>query len=176
MKEKEEARPIPVDLEGHVIPVLTEAQKIRKVELEYNRLMKTSNKLEWRNWTREEKHMMIQWAFGNNFDTSIAEFKHLVEMFKLVNKKRDHHIIRSTVAMGGGRCLDIWCMFCGRVHSFKVPLVKRGTWRIFFQCKINEDDAFETILDNTESKIWEIEMLNQMKNKNLEEVLDVEIL
>lgn len=178
LRKADEPKMVPVDLEGHVLRELTQKQKERKVEIEYERLMKTSNKLEWRNWTREEKHMMITWAFRNNFDTSIAEFKHLVDMFKFVNREMTPKIIRSSIMPGkdeGGRAIDVWCNYCGRIHVYRVPLILRGTWELFFNCRINEEKgkAFLNIEDNSKVGMWEFKAKEKIMEKYGEEKLDI---
>lgn len=169
--EDKEPTMVPTDIEGHVLPTLTPEQEERKVELEYDRLFKTSLKHPYTNWTREEKQLMITWAFNRRFDTKTAEFKDIVKMFKLLSHTAEHKILRAMPSKNGmTRDLDVWCLWCGRLHTFQVAPCLRETWSFDPPCWYEEGFDVGTkkivIEDTTSVKNWEIHALEKMaKNK-----------
>jgi len=136
--KKDETKLIPVDLQGHPLVEYTEEQWARKKELEYERLMKTSNKGIYNKWSREEKHLLITWAQNANFDLLVAEFKHIVEGFITYQPTGKNYVLRSLPKIdNSGRELDVLCMYCARIHSFTVAVGFRDTWIIDAPCTLD---------------------------------------
>jgi hypothetical protein len=136
LEEKNEPTQVPTDIEGHPLPKLTPEQHARKKELEYERLMKTSNKGIFKNWTREEKDLLITW--GQTYDTTLAEFRDILDSFINWKPIGEYQILRSMPKIDGtGRELDVWCGHCGRIHTFNAVVGFRDEWEVFLPCAID---------------------------------------
>lgn len=128
---------VPVDISGTPLAKLTPKQAEKAKLLEYERVIKSSNKGVYRTWTREEKHILVTWAQDMNYDLSMSEFKDVVEGFKFYNFKTfaEPIILRSLPKIDNtGRELDVLCVYCGRIHSYTVPVGYRGKWEVMALC------------------------------------------
>lgn len=167
MVNKSEPKMVPTDIEGKPLPTLTPEQHEKREEVEYERLMKTANKGTYNLWSREEKHILIKWA-QHNYDTSLADFKNIVESFIARVPFGENKVLRSFQKMvGDGREIDVLCMHCARVHSFDVPVAARGWWTLPAPCVLSLRPPIGTIriLDQTPIATWEHKLLDDELEK-----------
>lgn len=163
MTEKKTPKMIPVDINGHIIPKMTEAQAERKKELNRIRILKTALKGETKNWSDEEKNIMVDWATQMNYDISQAEFKDIVFRFRELNRAYPSRLLRIIPSANGiTRDLDVLCSYCARIHTFPVPVLERKVWKFIPPCWVKEELNLDItkdliIIDDRKRKIkpWE---------------------
>lgn len=153
---------VPVDDDGKPLVKLTPEQYARKLEIEYERLIKTSNKGIYNKWSREEKHMLISWAHSNNYETSRAEFKDIVEAFIEYNPLKGNRILHSLPRLdNSGRDIEVLCRFCARIHTFDAPVAYRGVWTFDAPCVLSRkpENGKLTVIDETPISRWEFKWI-----------------
>lgn len=169
-EKKDGPKMVPVDIQGKPLPNLTEEQYAKKAELEYERLMASSNKGIYNTWTREEKSMLVKWA-QKNYDTSISEFKDIVTAFIERNPLGGNIALRSWKKPSPefGRILDVTCMHCARMHSFDVPVDARGWWEFEPPCVVSlrPSNGVFRVWDDTPIAKWETKLLEDELEKGL---------
>lgn len=167
MTKNDESKQVPVDIEGHPLVELTDEQRAHKLELERNRLMKTANKYEFKSWTRENRQILISWAFDANYDTKLGEFKDIVNMYKLTHKYKEPLVLRTSPGLNKYlRYLDVLCPFCGQIHTFELPVTQRGRFEnIYLPCE-GSDTWMISFTDNTTVQPWEHDRLEEIKKWN----------